>query len=214
VTPFVYVHIQKTGGTSVFIAFQKVYGDLIYRDMSYRKERVEGMARLSSVSETNYPRGFKPEYHKILLGHFTKRKWAHLNRPFVTILRNPVERVVSRYRIYRKNKYSKDKDLLWFARKTANQQFWMCDGSLERFLFVGILERFDESMRAIAALTGTKYKKGVHVNWTPSWRKKGVNFTEAELRKVAEYNHYDMKLWCTATETFDRRYEHAVTCKS
>ena len=211
---FVFLHIQKTGGTSVFVSLRTVYGDLIYRDMSYRKGKVNGLGVLSSTTETNYPRGFNPYHHRILMGHFTRAKWEHLEWPFVTFLRNPVDRVLSRYRIYWAHRESEQYSLEWFCQKTANFQHWVTGGNIERYAWVGLTERFEESMLGMQAVTGVKYKPKVKANVTPKWRKVPHDFTDKDRRLVESYNVLDMELYKRAVDSFDRRLEWALNLKN
>jgi Sulfotransferase family len=84
-----YLHIPKTAGTSVRDLFGQVYG----------KNLVEVYGRMSPA----YAESLKPSCHKdsVLFGHYSfgiHRHFGDENPRYMTILRNPIERVISWYK--------------------------------------------------------------------------------------------------------------------
>jgi len=84
-----YLHIPKSAGTSVRELFQQVYG----------KKLVEVYGRM----EPAYVESLKPLCHKdsVLFGHYSFSLHVRMGDPepqYMTILRNPIDRVVSWYK--------------------------------------------------------------------------------------------------------------------
>ena len=115
------------------------------------------------------------ERYDVVHGHFLVEKYAflHPRADFITFLRAPVPRLISHYYYFRdtasKNPVTVAKnpeimrvargevDIVEFARSEAMRQLYprfLAGLPLERFLFVGITERYAESVACLNRMLG------------------------------------------------------------
>ena len=197
----VFVHIMKTGGSTLRKEFRRLYGSKSIVDMEYKRDKhSHGLFKLHK-SEKYYP---DKRYLKcdIIIGHFTMHKYEHLNRPFFTILRDPVSRVTSHY----------SKDRLWlpkknkgvipfetFCEKTSNMMTYMTGGDLSKFVFVGIFEHYQETLIRMGKLLGKEFNlKRLH-NRTP----KKYEMSKKQIAIIKKHNKQDMKLYEEGLKLFN-----------
>ena len=202
----VFVHIPKCGGTSFAVALKKTFGNEVYRDLSFRKDRNNGIIQLTDRSERNYPYRFDPDRFSILMGHFTVNKYLKLRRPVVTFLRDPVERIISYYSVWKTTRryhpMNEDKNIFWFAERCKNVMWQMTDGNLDLFDFVGITERHEESMKLMENKLGIRFViTKIKRNKTPEGRK--LNFSGRTYRILEEMNQMDRVIYNKALERFE-----------
>jgi len=194
---FIYVHIQKTAGTSLKDIFKIAYGeDRIYHDMTFKYGMVGKLFSKIEKCDRIVP-NFNPRKFDIIIGHFTIKKYWHLNRPFITFLRDPVERVVSAYSIWRKAKENFDKPIAEYARICPNMMTKMVGGNLENFEFVGIVERYGESMIRLERLLGRSLNQGIRSNVTKRKYPKYIP-TRDDRVEIRAFNKMDIELYLEA----------------
>jgi len=101
---------------------------------------------LNKQTGENFNTKFSPKFAEkdLIYGHFKLQKYEHLNRPFVTFLRDPVNRLISQY--YYQLHLLGDMDIQTYAEIYANHMTFILGSDLKKLEFIGIQEFFDESV--------------------------------------------------------------------
>jgi hypothetical protein len=191
---FVFLHIMKTGGTSIRDSLKECYGRDMMVDYSYRHDREKGKGLLSfKKSLTIYPENY--EDFKVIFGHFNFDKYSHLKRPTITFLREPISRVESHYsRNWARNPRFRLEE---FCQITSNIMTFMTGGDLSKFLFVGIMEYFPLSISKLSKVLGkTIYMQRKNVT---SYK---YHFSKQDRDIVKKYNLDDIELYKQALDRF------------
>ena len=155
-----FVHIQKTAGTSLITILRNSFGigHLEVRTLDTSPGAVFSAADLAVVLRVS-------PWVKSICGHEIVEPTAHLPARFLpyTILREPVARTLSHFED-KQRRGREPPGLEDFLADPENRNFQVrkiagCEDLdkakrllAESYLFVGIQERFDESVRALAAL--------------------------------------------------------------
>ncbi len=212
----IYVHIPKTGGTTVANLLRGTFD----KDHKIFRESHDMHNDHNVMSATGHPdyevehlyrswRGERYEDADIIMGHFKKTKFLHTGYPMITWLRDPVERVISNW-IQQGTKWPKakvkaptyydlvkDKTLITYAKVWDQAQWWYCDGSIDDFLFVGICERFNESIEKLGKVLGVEFPKEIpRVNPT----KNKMKISKKVKKEIAKYQEKDYILYNKAKE--------------
>jgi hypothetical protein len=165
---FAFVHVPRTGGTSFRFAlearFQRVHS-------AYGGERSSPLVREVLGEHTTDPQqagarllhilldeaASEPSEPVFLCGHFRYRRYpfAELGVPVITFVRDPVERVVSNYRSGCRTR-GEERPLRQFALEApANvQSNFLAGVDLDELAFIGITERYEESVELFNRQTG------------------------------------------------------------
>ena len=155
----VFVHIPKTGGTSIRMAAAEYFGEdavlydygpaqktsPIVRELKYELERPDDLARWIKDNQIAF-----------LSGHFRYEQYAALlpDATFVTWVRDPVERIRSLYN-HRTRHYDETSKLKDFVRKPRNcNKIAGLAGDPSNYAAIGVLERHAESIKMINAQLG------------------------------------------------------------
>lgn len=225
--PIIFVHIPKTGGMT--------FAPIITRNFP-RESVIQISGTLASCGErvSRLPDSSRAEI-KCIYGHVPLglHRWLSHPAAYITLLRNPVDRLVSAYYYSLRHPEWPFHELIVkqhlslheFAASEAaaelhNAQTRMLSGSDEpvstvdtldiakanlrqRFAFVGLTERFDESVllcRKLLGLSGGFYlKKNINRRRLP--------LNQIPSRTVAlieERNSLDLELYDVAWREFDR----------
>ena len=86
------MHIPKSGGRTFR---QSVLGNFYNLDeiLIDRLDRNDFWDYDNKINEFNYPNGI--ETFGVITGHFKATKYLFLNRPMITLIRNPIDRTIS-----------------------------------------------------------------------------------------------------------------------
>jgi len=197
---FVFVHVPKCGGITFIHNVNLIYPGQTFQDFSYKYYRRFGMVKTSELSYLHPEAGFCPEKeYKMIYGHFSAEKWKKLGLPIVSIVRDPVERVISNYCVWKKvgrKGYYRNIKEVWGIRRYAEYNSNFMSGQLgedlDSFLFIGIQEKYNKSIRKIGGLLGITFPRdiGVH-NKTPD----RLEIRQEDKDYIESVNQKDRKLY-------------------
>jgi hypothetical protein len=88
-----------------------------------------------------------------------------------------------------------------FIKGTSNLMTLMTGGDLSKFSFIGIVEKFNESIRKLGKLLDVKFQENIYHNVT----KTKLKFAGRKLDMLKEYNQEDLKLYEQALDIFYSR---------
>ncbi len=223
----IYIHIPKTGGSTLHKAIQEHYGSRLlsisYNDLSQQQKEC-----IFLIKE-HIPFGI----HTLL---------PQTRYRYMTVLRDPVERVISMY-YYMRSKNCPDLDKrnyfeaitldeyvsneihdyfsdIWhksWTCSTYNLQTRMLAGDLKRcdlkkainnlnsfFQVVGITERFAETLKVINKNYGWNVTSGEKENVTPD-KPALKDIPDKTIRLIRSKNEMDMELYSHANLLLDKR---------
>lgn len=215
-----FLHIPKTGGTAIRDSLK----------MQFKESEVQSIYKLKHFKEE--VRNFAANKKKLAVGHFGwQKEMSELFEDAfkITFLRHPVQRVISHYWHFQRSAHKGDQYLkamnfegfleTRFAQNWQTQKLGggFYDESMsdedsfkealinvsERFQFVGITERMQESVTILNNELSMDIPKVATRNVNPNKVREGQmveDFTESILAK----NKYDMKLYDIALERLQK----------
>jgi hypothetical protein len=213
------LHIPKCGGTSFRFMLKEIYGDRKVARLDIMLSK-----NVTQLNEKPYHSAELPQDLRVIHGHFSPEVLrAHFpipdHIPYITWLRNPVDRVISNY--YYLEHRLKDllreeerglnilskmqRNLLEYAKsgKNRNRMSKFLQGlDLADFRFVGILEHFDRDAEELVQIMGWSKYNVLHYNATPN---KETLVKDKIRSKIAEWNHLDMLLYEKALKLAENR---------
>ncbi len=184
----IFVHVPKTAGSSFVYYLYKVYSK------KYKFIRdTEKYWRKVGTDVREY------ESNDIIYGHFHYSKYMHLNGRMITLLRNPVERVISQY-YYSNKPEDVDEDIsledyasLEVCRNMIAKQL----GNLDNFDFIGFQETFNNTLLRAEKFLGIKFLQRRDIKYRNN--KKGKKFIDDKVKKyIEEMNREDIKMYKAA----------------
>lgn len=202
------LHIPKCAGTSFRNMLKEVYGEkgVLRLDISLKN-------KVLKVEEKAYRESKLPKFTKVIHGHFSpellaKKLVLKSDIPFITWLRNPVERVASNY-FYLAKRLAEEleeekrglnlikvmqRSLMEYAQVEVNQNRiakFLAGKPLKAFTFVGLNEHFEEDVQALSQLMNWNMPPLLYHNQTGA----GHQLSEEEYQQIAELNQKDMILY-------------------
>jgi len=209
------LHIPKTAGTSFRNILKEVYGEEqvvrfdINRFISIENKEFKGKKLASQI--------------RVIHGHFSYEQLFEQvalpeGVPVITWLRDPVKRVISNYfylsKILREelNEEEKDLNILAKMQKTLieyanaepnrNRMSSFLKGSiLEDFLFIGIMDHYEEDLKYLASILGWGEYTELQHNITVD--KPEVD--EETLSIIKELNSKDIEIYKSALKHREER---------
>ena len=210
--PLLFVHIPKTAGSSFRMGIDRLFGeDASMRDYGLKSSETSVEIRRSIYADEDpwkLRASLSAGKNRILVGHFPVMRYAGFFdalRVF-TIVREPVQRVVSEYGHFVRN-YGFKGSLMEFSRQApfVNKQTDMLAGlPLEAIGLVGLTERYQDTMRLFGQLFGfqpipLEENKGREDLCEP------YVLSPEEENELRQLNRRDLALYQRACDIFDRR---------
>lgn len=221
----IFLHVPKTAGST----FHLILG----ARFDGRETRNLFGARYSDPEVVDFialPEAMRRKI-RLLKGHMPYGLHEYLPQPskYITVLRDPVERVVSQYFYIKKNKHnplhdklmssglgigdfiksgmsvglnngqtrflSGDFDQMPFGSNDEALLARVLESLESKFLWIGLTERFDESLLILARLLGWKRKPFYIRENVSKIRKRSDELDSDDIAVIKEYNRLDIALY-------------------
>ena len=185
---FISLHIPKTGGT----VFRRhvLYGSFSKVKMDYKKNHLN-----------EHPINFDVSEYNVIHGHFKASKYLSYNLPYVTWLRDPVIRIVSAYNYNILKRKLEDISFDDFIEKKVNMISSFMDIPREKFVFIGILEKWTEGIKRFEKLVGLDLSSYYREDFLDSihihYRKHEDYFqpSPSQIRRIIDLNGKDIEFY-------------------
>jgi len=233
----IFLHIPKTAGSTFHMILNKRYKPHEIKNLfgsRYSEPEIKSFIEAPVETKKNI---------RLLKGHMPYGMHNYLpdESKYISVLRNPVERVISQYYYIKKNTYNPlhnqvEKDGMSISEFVSSgisvgmnnghcrflngdldeYKFNQCDDILldqvkenirKNFIWLGLTERFDESVLVLSKLLGWKsppyyIRENVSKN-----RKSRDSISKEEISIIEEYNSLDMNLYSFANEMLDKQIQ-------
>jgi len=200
----IFLHVPKCAGTTLITALRGVYEDQLLHDMDFRQIRRRHVAWPWQCQLPLERQEMDREEVTCICGHFTWQKYQHLKWPTFVFLREPVSQVISQY----STGQNRDKaEFDWFIRKGTNSVSRMV-GDLSQYFFVGLQERFDESIEMLEWCTEMTFEKPLvyrNISNGGFYRRDKYVPTAEERKLIEEVNQADIELYNQAQVIFEEQ---------
>lgn len=215
---FIYVfnHIPKAGGT----AARFVFGEWHTVIADYRKGASEDLTRTFIEQPLDLGRIRRPAFvsgHYGLPGARLHERYPQVfsgsRYRLITFLREPLETALSTYFYVKKlgrPGFSDDLDKFLAHYRTDYVGVLNCedanyDEAIARYWFVGITERFPESIRLLSEMINQRNVAAPMLNVTP----RKIEPSDAAVRRFRKNNNEDYALYAAACRRFENTLEGA-----
>lgn len=197
---FISIHVHKSGGTTLGFILEDLYGDKFFWDKSEDTVNLHGRPKHYDLEEIR-------EYD-VVHGHVHVNKYQYLERPYITWIRYPVDRLESEYSIIRQKRITARSSP--FHKRIIKEKLEFLDYcqvhrevyarylgnyTIKNFAFIGITEMYKESLHVLSKVIGKKIPPYFRRNTRKmkrQWFKKG---TAEERQACAELNTRDIDFY-------------------
>lgn len=169
------VHIPKAGGATLANVLRRKYGQRLRLIYPPPEEPVFARGRLAV---TRTLRNWRPA-PRAVHGHFPASRFANSGAPLITFVRDPLMMRISLWH-YARREYARrglvanqdwrnaiDLELPEFLELPSPTLTQFLDVPIERFAFIGLVERYKEDMLRLCSLLNTPYTPE-HANKNPA----------------------------------------------
>lgn len=211
------VHIPKTAGTSLRSALAGGFGEGLRLDYDDRPLTLPRWQRQRLALGHALRHAGRPLEARCIYGHFLplKYRWRR-GAEFITWLRDPVQRVVSRYHHYLRDCAAGEiaharwglvpgLSLEAFCRLPHYQNLYaqyLWGFGLGNFDFIGFVERFPEDLARLAERYRLPALKAVTVNTNPQRESEGYAVPSRTAALIRDLNARDCALYDAARRRF------------
>lgn len=206
---FVFVHLPKTGGTSVRRAATAYFGKkrMLY---DYGPEGRSSPPVQTWMKDKQDPAGFARAIegapYRFLSGHFHHDRYADVlpDAVFVTWMRQPCQRVWSAYRHYQRHgRFDGSFEAFYSRPAYQNEQSRALTRGLDGFDVVGVLEHHHRALETL----NRRYNLGLEVRQANRAAGKTGSVspdlpTPEDWARVADLNREDMDLYRQALKRY------------
>lgn len=201
------VHVPKTAGTSFRLVLDEVCGARTWYNYGTIFTREQAREELVPPDTT------------LIHGHFLADAFDELfpERQLVTWVRHPVERLVSNYHHFLRTPDMRDdccralhehklslrefSDLEWMRNETSR---YLANKPVGDFEFIGISERFDESIRQFCGTFGFREVARLpRANVNPGRSSESYELSQADREHILGRNAADMEWYDLAMRRLD-----------
>ena len=209
----VFIHIPRAGGGT----FQNLLTSWYLPENCQKEVRLPTERQLAGIQEGN-PYNIVAQHKRVLHGHFTYHP-SYKDRFLCTFIRNPVDWTISRWAYHKTHAPQYGSVIDFMDWGFVNMQSKFLKGStLDDFDFIGITDRYPESMKIFKAKAPpSKVEKWLNItDWDEEmlWQKKvyggnyknaskGFPVTDEEKSEILKRNQEDSDLYRRAVERFE-----------
>lgn len=190
----IFLHVPKCAGTTIITALRGIYKDTLFHDMDFREIRRRHLAWPWQCELPMEREEMTIPEVMCIAGHFTWQKYQHLEWPTFVFLRNPITQVVSQYSTGQNREVAA---FDWFVRRGANSISRMV-GDLSQYFFVGLQERFEESIEMFEWCTGLEFQHPLEYRNIANggfYRREKYRLTPEERLLIEQVNQADIELY-------------------
>lgn len=202
-----FIHIPKTAGTSFRKACEESIGRTsIAYDYGLKVEDTSSVVK-KAYSEGVYKHIEILRRYALIAGHMPACKYAPvfgLANTF-TFVRNPVQRCFSDF-LHLKEHYGFKGGLesyLSRAEHRNRQSFFLSGIPLESIGFIGLTERYEQSLALLAARYPSLNVKPLKLNVNSSRPRGGYEIDKSDIELLVEANSLDIDLYKRAVKQFE-----------
>lgn len=211
---FIFLHIPKTAGGSIILKLREYCrknNKSLLTDISKYDKKIYYNERPYEFNEclgNEKPFVYLENYEKynIISGHFSIKKYEHLNRPVVIFLREPIDRLLSQYFYSRQKNFC----LMRYKGKAATEfislEEWIeciehqniiCSYTgedIDRYQFIGFQETWLNDMKRLEKLMDANLDLSQKIRRMNKTKKK--DFVNDEIKeRIIELNQKDIKFY-------------------
>lgn len=203
------VHIPKTAGTSFRCALQK--NQSVHMLYDYGKESRESTLALTEMNPlelTPESEVFDADKFNFICGHISYGKYAHCVPPgsVVSIVRNPIERVVSEYQHLKRHE-GYNGGFAEFSSEPFQQdkQWRMLKGLTQKHgALIGLTSHYKYFVEVCSRRLGLPMESILTNRAPKSDTEDRINIPPGEIKSAYLYNKKDMKFFFEKVRTFSK----------